>query len=470
MSSDEVVVDVRHLSKRYEIYAAPRDRLKQIVYPRLQRLRTVPGRKAVPPKNHFREFWALRDVSFQVRRGETFGIIGRNGSGKSTLLQILAGVLAPTEGTAVTDGRVAALLELGSGFDPELTGHENVLLNGQILGLTPKEVEARYDRIVAFADIDEFMDEPVKTYSSGMFLRLAFAVQAHIDASIVIIDEALAVGDIFFRQKCYARLEELKRQGAVILLVSHSMPDIEQYCERALLLDHGSPRFVGAAAEAAKHYYLLHQGTPTPPDGTLRRSLVEGGPSGAIDRPAPEAFVDLARTTQVGNGQATCIAVALCDVDGRARASFRQGDRLVVYSEFSIAADLDVPVCGLVIRNDRGLIVHGRNSWQFDDAEPVPAIAGRTLVCRQEVQLDLGPGEYVVEIGLASVSAALWAERARIPHETMTTQYVSVCQMPHAATFAVGLKLRDGVAVLTHHGVANLPGRIELASTSAAPR
>ena len=240
-SIDQIIVRVRNLSKNYQIYERPRDRLKQSLYPRLQRL------IGKPAKQYHREFWALKDVSFKVRRGETFGIIGRNGSGKSTLLQILAGTLAQTSGEVNVNGRVAALLELGSGFNPEFTGRENVFLNGRILGLSQNEIEVRYDQIVEFADIGEFIDQPVKTYSSGMFVRLAFAVQAHIDASIVLIDEALAVGDVFFRQKCYARLEQLRKSGAAVLLVSHSMPDIEQYCERAILIDCGVPRFIGAA-------------------------------------------------------------------------------------------------------------------------------------------------------------------------------------------------------------------------------
>lgn len=277
MSSDDVVIDVQGLSKCYEIYETPRDRLKQLVLPPLYKtlgLNRTNGSTQDAPQ-YFREFWALKDISFQVRQGETLGVIGKNGSGKSTLLQILAGTLAPTDGDVKVNGRVAALLELGSGFNPDFNGRDNVFLNGRILGLTEKEIESRYDQIIAFADIGDFLSQPVKTYSSGMFLRLAFAVQAHIDASIVIIDEALAVGDVFFRQKCYARLEQLKADGAAILLVSHSMPDVEQFCQRALLLEKGSMRYLGPSAAATKHYYLLHQepalATPKPRD---RKSVV----------------------------------------------------------------------------------------------------------------------------------------------------------------------------------------------------
>ena len=237
--SEEFAIAVRDVSKCYHVYEQPSDRLKQALYPRLQR---AAGSAA---KSYYREFWALRNVAFNVRRGETMGIIGRNGSGKSTLLQLICGTLTPTAGEIETNGRIAALLELGSGFNPEFTGRENVFMNAAVLGLSDEEIAARYGSIVAFSEIGDFIEQPVKTYSSGMFMRLAFAVQAHIDASIVVIDEALTVGDVFFRQKCYARLEQLRDAGAAILLVSHSMPDIEQFCERAILLDHGNPRFIG---------------------------------------------------------------------------------------------------------------------------------------------------------------------------------------------------------------------------------
>ena len=293
--SDEVSIAVRDVSKCYQVYEKPGDRLKQAFYPRVQRAVGADARR------YYREFWALRNVSFEVRRGETMGIIGRNGSGKSTLLQLICGTLSPTAGEIETNGRIAALLELGSGFNPEVTGRENVFMNAAGLGLSEKEIAERYDRIVAFSEIDDFIDQPVKTYSSGMFMRLAFAVQAHIDASIVVIDEALTVGDVFFRQKCYARLEQLREAGAAILLVSHSMPDIEQFCERAILLDHGNARFLGASSEAAKHYYLLHQ--PQRPDLVAPRAheTVDAAAHDSVvaeaeadgDRPSASAFLDI---------------------------------------------------------------------------------------------------------------------------------------------------------------------------------
>jgi len=468
MSSEEIVIDVRNLSKRYEIYNTPRDRLKQLILPRLHQAANRAGlalriSKHRPPPIYFREFWALHDVSFQIRSGETFGIIGRNGSGKSTLLQILAGTLAQTSGQASVKGRIAALLELGSGFNPEFSGRDNVFLNARILGLTQKEIEARYDQIVEFADIGEFINQPVKTYSSGMFVRLAFAVQAHIDASIVIIDEALAVGDIFFRQKCYARLEQLRNSGAAILLVSHSMPEIEQYCKRAILLDHGTQRFIGSSSEAAKHYYLLHQPQvqeENKPATELTASEAFPHDISSIERPLPEAFIDLTNKSQVSNGQARCIGVALCNEAGQPCSSFHQGDLAVFYYEFELTENIGVPICGVLITNDRGVIVHGKNAWQYDNDVPLGLGAGSRVVCRQEIALQLGPGEYTFEIGLAAVAQSEWERRQFISHEEWASRYSTVCVVTNAGQLSVGFAMKNGIPVLTHHGVADLPGTI----------
>jgi lipopolysaccharide transport system ATP-binding protein len=190
-------------------------------------------------RQYYREFWAIRDVSFEIRKGETVGIVGRNGSGKSTLLQLICSTLNPTSGSVTTSGRIAALLELGSGFNPEFTGRENVFLNAAVLGLSHEETTDRFDDILSFAEIGEFIDQPVKTYSSGMMVRLAFSVQAMVDPEILIVDEALAVGDEKFQRKCFARLEELKSRGTSILFVSHSGPQVIELCDRALLLERG---------------------------------------------------------------------------------------------------------------------------------------------------------------------------------------------------------------------------------------
>lgn len=249
--SSEIAIEVSDLSKRYEIYEQPRDRLKQFVLPRLQR---AVGR---PPSRYFSEFWALRGVSFQVRRGETVGIVGRNGSGKSTLLQMICGTLNSTEGSISTNGRIAALLELGSGFNPDFTGRENVYMNAALLGLNKDEIDARFNDITAFADIGDFVERPVKTYSSGMMVRLAFAVQAQVAPDILIVDEALAVGDAKFQAKCFERLKQLKLDGTSILLVTHSTEQIVAHCDTALLLDGGKPVKIGQPKDVVNEYLDL---------------------------------------------------------------------------------------------------------------------------------------------------------------------------------------------------------------------
>lgn len=229
----EYAIRIKGVSKYFPIYDTPRDRLKQMVMPRLHRL------FGWTPRCYHREFWALNEVSFDIRRGETVGIIGRNGAGKSTLLQIISGTLNPSAGTVETRGRIAALLELGAGFNPEFTGRENVFMNGSILGLSHEEVARRFDDIAAFADIGAFIDRPVKTYSSGMYVRLAFAVQACVDPDILIVDEALSVGDIGFQYKCFKRMEALREKGVTILMVTHSTGSILEYADRCIVLDGG---------------------------------------------------------------------------------------------------------------------------------------------------------------------------------------------------------------------------------------
>ncbi|MBW8305989.1 MAG: ABC transporter ATP-binding protein [Thiobacillus sp.] len=251
MSSNDIAIHVSNLSKCYQIYDTPRDRLKQFVVPGLQSL------AGQSPRQYFREFWALKDVSFEVKKGETVGIIGRNGSGKSTLLQMICGTLNPTSGSIKTSGRIAALLELGSGFNPEFTGRDNVYMNAAVLGLGKEEIDSRFDDIAAFADIGEFIEQPVKTYSSGMVVRLAFAVQAVIDPDIFIVDEALAVGDEKFQRKCFARLEDLKSRGSSILFVSHSPASIIELCDKTLLLDHGNRLMYSSAPKAIRAYQKL---------------------------------------------------------------------------------------------------------------------------------------------------------------------------------------------------------------------
>ncbi len=261
VTADPVVICASQLGKSYHVYRSPQDRLKQFLWQ---------GRR-----RFFSEFWALRDVSVTINRGETVGIIGTNGSGKSTLLQIIAGILTPTIGSVQVLGRVAALLELGSGFNPDFSGRENVFLNAAILGLTQAEIEHRYDKIAAFAGIGDFIDQPINTYSSGMVLRLAFAVAIHVDADILIVDEALAVGDEAFQRKCFSRIESFQRNGGTLLFVSHSAAAIVELCNRAILLDRGEMLMDGEPKHVVASYHKLVYAAADKAD-ELRQALKTG--------------------------------------------------------------------------------------------------------------------------------------------------------------------------------------------------
>lgn len=256
MSSSPVSIRITNISKCYQIYEKPINRLKQFLLPRLQKLLNI------NTQQFYKDFWALQDISFEIRRGETIGVIGRNGSGKSTLLQIICGTLTPTIGNIQIQGRVAALLELGSGFNPEFSGRDNIYLNASILGLNREEIDSRFNDIVAFADIGDFIEQPVKTYSSGMYVRLAFAVAISVDPDILIVDEALAVGDASFQAKCMQKFEEFRQKGTTILLVTHDLGAVLQFSDRCILLDKGRRIEITEPKSAVDSFKKLMLGVP----------------------------------------------------------------------------------------------------------------------------------------------------------------------------------------------------------------
>ncbi|HJU08638.1 MAG TPA: ABC transporter ATP-binding protein [Rhodanobacteraceae bacterium] len=301
MSSDDFSIRVEGLSKRYEMYAQPADRLKQMILPRVQRAMHRPVRA------YFKEFWAVRGVSFDIRKGETVGIVGRNGSGKSTLLQMICGTLSPTLGTIAVNGRVAALLELGAGFNPEFTGRESVRLSGLLYGLSEQELNARFDDILDFAEIGDFIDQPIKTYSSGMYVRLAFSVAINVSPDVLVVDEALAVGDEAFQRKCFARIDAIRDAGATVLFVSHATGTVMELCDRAILLDEGemiadgTPRFV-----VPRYHKLLY--SPADKAAAVRDAIKEEpiapevGECSAIDGSVDRLRASMDGTTAAVNG------------------------------------------------------------------------------------------------------------------------------------------------------------------------
>lgn len=336
----DIAIRVTNLSKCYEIYASPRDRLKQFVVPTLCRV-FPPLRKffstSILNPVFYREFWALKDISFEIKKGEVFGIVGRNGAGKSTLLQILCGTLTPSSGSVEVYGRVAALLELGAGFNPEFTGRENVYMNASVLGLSNEEIDARFDEIVSFADIGFFIDQPVKTYSSGMFVRLAFSIATSVDPDILVIDEALSVGDGEFSRKSFDRIMELKKRGTTILFCSHALYQTEMFCDRVMWLDHGSCMMLASASTVVSHYSAALSGADSPV------SLVKVGEEQNL---SPGPVVPAAPT---GQARFTSIKVMMDGISGGKLKGRSSESELVIRLEFVCDPNLPVPAVGVTL-------------------------------------------------------------------------------------------------------------------------
>ncbi|GJQ28700.1 MAG: hypothetical protein HBSAPP03_05840 [Phycisphaerae bacterium] len=376
----------RNLGKRYHIYARPQDRLKQAL------LRWT-------GKRYYHDFWAVRGVGFDVAPGESVGIIGRNGSGKSTLLQMIAGTLTPTEGSVTVRGRVAALLELGSGFNPEFTGRENVYMNGAILGISKAEMHARFDAIAAFADIGEFLDQPVKTYSSGMHLRLAFAVAASVDPEVLIVDEALAVGDLLFQAKCTARLRRLLDAGTTLLLVSHSLDAVRSLCRKAVWMEQGQVVALGPSKDVTERYASamhVEHNAATVPDALAT----------AEDAPEAEAIRAAAARLAGPNDPASPIRVrrvALTNAHGRTTEALTLSERFAIEVELASAVDLDHISVGIIIKDRHGLELTGESVFNTLQ-RGVPMRADRPITVRFEAENNLRPDDYHVAVRVNRVT------------------------------------------------------------------
>lgn len=370
-------VEFRNLSKAYPVYKSPGDRLKEIA---------TLGRVAFHEK-----FWALRDVSFRVEPGETFCILGENGSGKSTLLQIVAGILQPTEGDANVHGRVAALLELGAGFNPEFTGRDNVYLNAAILGLTRAEIDAKYPLIEEFAEIGDFIGQPVKTYSSGMLIRLAFAVAIHVDPEILLVDEALAVGDVYFRQRCMRKIHELRQRGVTILFVSHSTADVKAIGDRALWLDHGAVREIGSTEAVVTRYLaaMLEKDS----------AFLRHHPEPLIEHTAPQTAPEIADRIpnidhRFGDARAEILGIAILDPSGRPALLLQPGGSLVVRISARALRPIRQPIVGFMMRNHMGQDFAGTNTTREGYAL-APMAAGDVITVDFHLDLpDLYPSTF----------------------------------------------------------------------------
>lgn len=379
MSSEQPLIQAHDLSKCYPVFARPQDRLRQTVVPRLLRpLSWLLGQKILERK-YYKEFWALQNVSVNVCRGEMVGVIGRNGSGKSTLLQMICGTLAPTSGDIQVNGRVAALLELGAGFNPEFSGRENVLMNAAILGLTDEEIAARFDDIVAFSEIGDFIDRPVKTYSSGMFMRLAFSVAVSVEPDIVVVDEALAVGDIGFTMKCMHRIEEMIANGVTFLLVTHDLGMVRNMCSRAIYLKGGKSIFDGDVETAVETYLMDMRSEQA---AALKQQMRH---QAALNENAM-AF---------GTGQGHILAVTAHAGDGQ-RSWFAHGESVQLDVEAWLGEDLRRPAIAISLHDVRGYLLFGMDSRRM--AEMLNRGEDGRVHCRFSFDVNLRPGSYPVNV------------------------------------------------------------------------
>lgn len=387
----DIAIRVSDLSKCYQIYDTPRDRLKQFILPRLQR---QVGRQ---PEQYYREFWALKNVSFEIKRGETVGIIGRNGSGKSTLLQMICGTLTPTNGTVQTYGRVAALLELGSGFNPDFTGRENVYMNATVLGLSKEEIDGRFEDIAAFADIGQFIEQPVKTYSSGMVVRLAFAVAISVDPEILVVDEALAVGDYAFQQKCFRRISDIQDSGCSILLVTHDLSSIVQFCRRGIILSHGETLAEGPSKEIVgrfKQYLSIDEKCKAVTQAEGKDNVIPHFPIGHMQ----QYFERNPNGFEYGDSDARIIDWGVIDSNGKPVSIINGNESVDIVIAVRFLKCCRDPIIGYFLSDLQGREIVGTNTM-FEETVIGKKSDNEIVVVKFKQPLQVAAGIYSLNLG-----------------------------------------------------------------------
>lgn len=377
----DVAISVDNVTKLYKLYDKPSDRLKEAL--------------GLTKQKKYREHYALQNLSFEVKKGECVGIIGTNGAGKSTILKIITGVLNPTHGNVTINGRISALLELGAGFNMEYTGIENVYLNGTMIGFSREEIDAKMDDILAFADIGDFVNQPVKTYSSGMFVRLAFAVAINIDPEILIVDEALSVGDVFFQAKCYQRFEDFKKMGKTILFVSHDMGSINKYCDRAILLNKGTKYMDGEPKEVIDVYKKLIVNAGNDEDNT------KSGKS-AAQKPDDGLWMDKLHKNEsvqeYGNGYAHIIDYAIIDEYGMITNTISANTEYTIKIRVKFAQKVHMPIVAFTIRDLKGVEIAGTNTM-YEDKNISDKAENDEVIVTFKQKMNLRGGEYLMSLG-----------------------------------------------------------------------
>lgn len=384
----EIAIKIENLSKIYQIYEQPRDRLKQFVMPRLQRM------LGIQSKQYYRDFWALKDVYFEIKKGETVGIIGRNGSGKSTLLQIICGTLNHSGGRVTTSGRISALLELGSGFNPEFTGRENVYMNAAVIGLTVEETNEKISQIIQFSGLKEYIDQPLKTYSSGMHARLAFSSAIHIEPAILVVDEALSVGDAGFQLKCMLRMKQMQENGVTILFVSHDTGSVMRLCDHAIVIDQG--KIVSQDRDPLKCVKLYEQLTRKVemPEISIRQRM------DILSESYAEELKGI-QETRFGSQEARFLNIEFFGDDNYPRFIFKAGEEIQIKAIIESVRYFDKVVAGFTLKNRAGVDVWGDNNLFADvDISLNRGISELTY----RFKLHIPAEDYFLYIGLADIS------------------------------------------------------------------
>ncbi len=391
----EYAIEVKDVTKVYRLYDRPVDRLKEALNP--------------AHKNYHRDFYALNGLSFNVKKGETVGIIGTNGSGKSTILKIITGVLTPTTGMVSVDGKISALLELGAGFNMEYTGIENIFMNGTMMGFTRREMEEKLDDILEFADIGDFVRQPVKTYSSGMFVRLAFALAINVDPEILIVDEALSVGDVFFQAKCYRRMEEIRKNGTTILMVTHDMGSIIKYCDKVVLLNRGEFIAEGPAGRMVDLYKKilanqmdsLRKELESDFSGesaqTARKNDTKSGTDEKSEPLMKDQITVNANRTEYGDGRAEIFDFGLEDERGNITNLLLKGEMFTIRERIRFNAPIACPIFTYTIKDKKGTDLSGTNTM-YEGADVKPVRAGDVYDVSFTQKMTLQGGEYLLSM------------------------------------------------------------------------
>ena len=381
---EEIAIAVDHISKVYKLYDKPMDRMVEAL--------------GLTKKKKYREHFALSDVSFQVKKGECVGIIGTNGSGKSTILKIITGVLNPTGGNLTVNGRIQALLELGAGFNQEYTGIENIYLNGTMNGFSKQEIESKMQDILDFADIGDYVNQAVKTYSSGMFVRLAFSVAINIDPEILIVDEALSVGDVFFQAKCYHKFEEFKKMGKTIIFVSHDLSSVSKYCDRVVLLNQGVKLGEGSPKEMIDDYKRVLVGQYELPESKSDSSLLNDEQiQAAVQKKASKDASS--KLLEYGTKEAVIEEFYMTDDQGTQSTAIIKGSEFAIHMKVRFMADLPAPIFAFSIKTAKGTEITGTNTM-FEKAFLEPVKAGMVKDITFTQKMSLQGGEYLLSFGV----------------------------------------------------------------------